>query len=86
MLARLSIALFILCSLKIEPTLQKNVETVITEHRLNENQTIHLIKETTVGVHRITTCKAKLDDGTTIDLTSLDNAGSPRYFNIDDDL
>ena len=85
MLGSLSISLFILCSITIEPTMQRNVETVITEHRLNKNQTVHLIKETSLGVDRITTCKAKLDDGRIIDLTSLDNAGSPRYFNNDDD-
>ena len=66
--------------------MQNNAETVITQHRLNENRTVHLIKETTAGVDKITTCKAKLDDGMIIDLTSLDNAGSPRYFNVDDDL
>jgi hypothetical protein len=33
----------------------------------------------THGIEKITNCKVKLDDGSIIDLTSLDNPTNPRY-------
>ncbi len=53
---------------------------------------VHLLFLTTICVHsksdlknlkkpkKLSNCKAQLDDGSIIDLTSLDNAGSPRFY------
>ena len=68
-----------LLSIMITDTTQKNIEKKIKKHKLNQNQTALLIKETTtVGINRLSTCKVELDDGKIIDLTSLDNAANPR--------
>ena len=66
--------------LMIASSSQEIIETILTKHKLNHNQTAYLIKETrTVGIEKLSTCKVKLDDGKIIDLTSLDNPMSPRF-------
>ncbi len=77
----LSFKLFIvlLLSIMIASTTQKNIEKIVTRHKLNDNQTALLIKETkTVGINKLSSCKVELDDGKIIDLTSLDDASNPR--------
>ena len=66
-------------SLMIASSSQEIIETILTQHKLNYNQTAYLIKETRmVGIEKLSSCKVKLDDGKIIDLTSLDNPSSPR--------
>lgn len=37
------------------------------------------VEEKKLGVEKLGSCKAKLDDGRIIDLSSLDNPSKPRY-------
>ena len=74
------ITFLVLFAIAIDSSTQNQIERVITKHRLNKNQTAYLIKETNLASpQKESNCKVKLDDGSTIDLTSLDRPSQPRY-------
>ena len=78
--------IFFLSILILLPILKTGVDSkvfdVITNHKLNKNQTAKLIRSYTdsYGIQKLSACKVKLDNGDTIDLTSLDNVNAPRFF------
>ena len=61
---------------------------VITNHKLNQNQTAKLIRsyKSSYGVVKLSSCKAQLDNGDIIDLTTLDNINAPRSLKFEHNL
>ena len=58
-----------------------DIQKIITKQKLivNQNRTSYIKEIKSLGVpSKISNCKAKLDDGSTIDLTYLDNVNSPK--------
>ena len=74
----LSILSIFICILKNE--VEGGLVNVISDHRLNQNQTAKLIRSynKSYGINQLSTCKVQLDNGDIIDLTSLDNSTNPR--------
>ena len=74
----------ILVTLLLIQILQITVESinhkVITNDKLNQNQNVKLIRSfiNSYGVTKLSSCKAQLDNGDIIDLTSLDNINALR--------